>query len=206
LGEITGALASFVGEIEQVPPAYSAAKVAGRRAYKLARRGQEVTIKARKIIIHRIDLISYEYPQLQLEVRCGKGTYIRSLARDLGEKLRCGAFVETLRRTRVGLFGVEEAVPLDVAPEVARGRLLPLAAAVAGLGKVIFPTKVVEQLRSGKAISGKLCLNADPKGNDGLAAGFADDGTLLAILKHGQDKDDWQPIKVLMDIPKPASR
>jgi len=99
---VTACLTEFIGEIAQVPPAFSAAKVTGRRAYDLARRGQEVMLRPRPVVIHQIDVLRYEYPHLELEVHCGKGTYIRSLARDLGDRLGCGALVETLRRTRVG--------------------------------------------------------------------------------------------------------
>ena len=96
---LEAALRGFLGEIEQVPPAFSAAKVAGRRAYDLARRGQDVALEARRVRVHGIDVLAYDYPRLEVEVRCGKGTYIRSLARDLGERLGCGGYVETLRRT-----------------------------------------------------------------------------------------------------------
>ena len=83
-------VAGFVGVQEQVPPAFSAAKVTGRRAYDLARAGREVRLAARRITIYSIDVVRYAYPDLVLEVRCGKGTYVRSLAHDLGERLGCG--------------------------------------------------------------------------------------------------------------------
>ena len=83
-------VAGFVGVQEQVPPAFSAAKVMGRRAYDLARAGREVRLAARRITIYSIDVVRYAYPDLVLEVRCGKGTYVRSLAHDLGERLGCG--------------------------------------------------------------------------------------------------------------------
>src|SRR5688572_19173855 len=100
--ELERCLGGFVGEIEQVPPAYSAAKVSGARAYDLARRGREVSLAARRVRVDGIDLLRYDYPEADLEVRCGKGTYVRSLARDLGERLGCGGLVQVLRRTRVG--------------------------------------------------------------------------------------------------------
>src|SRR5262245_34951760 len=133
LNTVRGRLDDFRGEIRQVPPAYSAAKVTGQRAYELARRGAEVALQARPVRIDEIDVLSYAWPRLELEVRCGKGAYMRSLARDLGERLGCGGLIQTLRRTRVGPFAVEEAVPLDAEAAVARARLQPLAAAVAEL-------------------------------------------------------------------------
>src|SRR5262249_53832181 len=143
---VSASFVAFLGEIDQVPPAYSAAKVTGRRAYDLARRGQEVVLQARKVRIDGIDLVSYAPPRLEIEVRCGKGTYIRSLARDLGDKLGCGALVETLRRTRVGPFTASEALTLQATPVEARARLLPLSAAVAELPAVRLPAERLRQL------------------------------------------------------------
>src|SRR5205823_4343017 len=100
--QLEACLQAFLGEIEQVPPAFSAAKVTGQRAYDLARRGEEVTLQPRKVQVYSIDIRRYDYPEVDLEVRCGKGTYIRSLARDLGELLGCGGLVQVLRRTRIG--------------------------------------------------------------------------------------------------------
>ncbi len=103
-----------------MPPAYSAAKVTGERAYDLARRGEEVTLRPRAVRIHAIKVLHYGYPNLELEVQCGKGTYIRSLARDLGARLGCGALVQTLRRTRVGPFAADGALTLESDAQTAR--------------------------------------------------------------------------------------
>ena len=135
-----------------MPPSFSAAKVSGRRAYDLARQGQEVILAARRVRIDGIDLLRYEYPQADLEVRCGKGTYIRSLARDLGERLGCGGLVQVLRRTRVGPFRAEDAVPLDANADTARARLLPLVLAVAELPHVTVSSAAAIALRQGKAV------------------------------------------------------
>src|SRR5206468_9275311 len=135
--QLEACLQGFLGEIEQVPPAFSAAKVTGQRAYDLARRGEEVTLQPRKVQVYGIDVRRYDYPEADLNVHCGKGTYIRSLARDLGERLGCGGYVSALRRTRVGPFFPEDAVPLDTDAETARARLLPLAAAVTGMPRVV---------------------------------------------------------------------
>ena len=97
---VAACLQEFVGDIDQVPPGYSAARVSGRRAYDLARRGEEVSLQARKVRVYAVEILAYTWPRLELEVRCGKGTYIRSLARDLGKRLGCGGLIESLRRTR----------------------------------------------------------------------------------------------------------
>src|SRR5260370_23693033 len=145
-------LQAFVGAIAQVPPAYSAAKVSGRRAYDLARRGRNVDLQPRTVHIHAIDLWHYAYPHLEIEVRCGKGTYIRSLARDLGERLGCGALIESLRRTRIGHFHVEEAMSLDGGGEMARKSLLSLAQAVADLPHLLLELPQIERLRPGQRL------------------------------------------------------
>lgn len=108
-------LKKFVGEIDQVPPAYSAVMVNGKRAYKLMRKGQEVELKAKKITIEDIEILRFDDTSMQLDIRvaCGKGTYIRSLARDIGEALGSGAYLTALRRTRVGDIKVEDCHTFD---------------------------------------------------------------------------------------------
>lgn len=108
-------LKKFVGEIDQVPPAYSAVMVNGKRAYKLMRKGQEVELKAKKITIEDIEILRFDDTTMQLDIRvvCGKGTYIRSLARDIGEALGSGAYLTALRRTRVGDIRVEDCHTFD---------------------------------------------------------------------------------------------
>ncbi len=103
----------FTGKIRQVPPAHSAVHVGGTRAYELARKGQEVALPEREVEIQRCEILSYEYPHLELFVRVSSGTYIRSLAHDLGAVLRCGGYLSGLRRTRVGEWRLEDAVALD---------------------------------------------------------------------------------------------
>ncbi len=105
---VEAALRNFEGEISQVPPLFSAVKVDGKRAYKYARSGAEVEIKAKKITIHSIQLLEYSMPYVKIRVSCSKGTYIRALARDIGEALGSGAYLTALRRTRVGDVSVEQ--------------------------------------------------------------------------------------------------
>ncbi len=115
--EVTDALAAFRGPLSQVPPAYSAARVGGRRAYELARRGESAELRPREVTIHRLELVEWhvdaERPTGILEVRCSAGTYIRALARDLGERLGCGAYLVGLVRTASGPFRLEAAHALD---------------------------------------------------------------------------------------------
>jgi tRNA pseudouridine55 synthase len=149
---IRAALDRFVGEIDQVPPAYSAARVQGRRAYNLARRGADVELAARRVRIDRIDLREYAWPDLEVDVHCGKGTYIRSIARDLGSALGVGGHVTELRRLRIGPFAVEDAVSLDAAPEIVRGKLMSMAAAVSGLPAIRVTADEARRLRNGQTL------------------------------------------------------
>lgn len=121
-------LPKFIGLIEQLPPQYSALKVQGQRAYDLARRGVEVALKPRPVRVDSILLRTYEWPWVDLTIDCGKGTYIRSIARDLGAALGVGGLVQTLRRTRVGPFAVERGIGLNATPDEARAALLPVEA------------------------------------------------------------------------------
>ncbi len=114
--QIDAALPSFTGRIMQAPPAHSAMKVGGKRAYELARAGKLDRLEPRPVEIHELAIAGFDWPMLDLDIRCGKGTYIRSLARDLGRALGVGGMLAALRRTRVGRFAVENARPLDDLP------------------------------------------------------------------------------------------
>lgn len=111
-GEIAAALQAFTGVIEQTPPSYSAIKIDGVRAYKLAREGKEVEMPTREITIHSLELDSYEYPELNITTHVSSGTYIRTLASDIGESLGTGAYCKELRRTVVGDYSIDNAVQL----------------------------------------------------------------------------------------------
>ncbi|AMJ68222.1 pseudouridine synthase [Hymenobacter sp. PAMC 26628] len=110
--DIRAAAAQFVGEIQQTPPLYSAVKLDGKRAYELARKGQEAEIKAKTVTVKAFELTRIALPEVDFRVVCSKGTYIRSLARDLGAALSAGAHLTALRRTRIGAFRVEDALTL----------------------------------------------------------------------------------------------
>ena len=115
---IRSVLADFVGEIEQVPPSYSACKIGGERAYKLKRKGEDVTLKAKTVRIDEIELTHFDPETMLMSIRvsCGKGTYIRSLARDIGRALQSGAYLTALCRTRLGDVRIEDCVTIDDFP------------------------------------------------------------------------------------------
>ncbi len=111
--DIKNVISDFVGEIMQIPPAFSAIKVEGQRAYKLARSGQQIELKARPVLVKEIEITDYSYPVLRLRVTTGPGVYIRSLARDIGKSLGVGGYLSDLERTRVGDFGVDDCIDLE---------------------------------------------------------------------------------------------
>jgi tRNA pseudouridine55 synthase len=111
--EIEEVLKNFLGEIEQIPPAFSAKKIKGKKLYELARKGIKVKPKLQKVKIYEISILEYKFPYLKIKVKCSSGTYIRSLANDIGKKLGCGAYVEELVRTKIGEFSVESAIELS---------------------------------------------------------------------------------------------
>jgi tRNA pseudouridine55 synthase len=112
IGNIEAVLKQFIGEITQIPPMYSAIKVNGQRAYKLARKGQTVEIEPRNVMVRSIDLLDYSYPYLKIRTHVSSGTYIRTLAEDIGKALGTGAYTTELRRTRVGEADVTDAAPV----------------------------------------------------------------------------------------------
>jgi len=176
--QVSHALQDFVGEIDQVPPAFSAAKIAGRRAYDLARRGRDVALTPRRVRIYGIDLLGYEFPSLDLEVRCGGGTYIRSLARDLGERLGCGGYVLELRRTRVGPFDVGQAISPTADTATARAALRPMSEAVADLPAIRLADDRLRPLQQGQALP---CPDAMINGSATGIAVLDLAGNLIAI-------------------------
>ena len=189
---VEDALRSFLGALDQVPPAYSAAKVTGRRAYDLARQGEEVTLRPRRVHVYTIDLLRFDYPALDIEVRCGKGTYIRSLARDLGERLGCGGLIETLRRTRVGPFDVAAAASLDEGAAAARAKLQPVEAALSELPRVVLTEADVARVRRGQSLPSPGGL---PGGTSSVAV-YDVNGRLVAVAEAEPDRRWLRPAKV----------
>ena len=181
------ALAKFVGEIEQVPPAYSAARIEGRRAYDLARRGDEVVLAPRPVRIDQIDLLAYAWPDLDLNISCGKGTYIRSIARDLGRALEVGGYLTSLRRLQIGPFAADGALPLDADAETARDRMMPAAAAVTGLPSIRVSADDARRLRNGSPV---------PATGQGEVAVYDAAGALIAV--GVVEAGNLQPQKVLL--------
>lgn len=186
--EIAAALPRFVGQIQQRPPAFSAVKVGGRRAYKIARQGQQVELAARPVTIHELALIEYDYPRLVVSMRCGSGTYVRAVGRDLAASLGTAAVMSELRRTAIGDFRAEDACDADaLTSELVASHLLPAARAVPQLPAVIVDESEIERLRTG------LRIARAHHGLTGEIAALAADGRLISILSV--DGDQLRPAR-----------
>ena len=154
--EVRSALLTQVGTIQQLPPQFSALKVGGKRAYDLARAGETVELKARAIEVYQIELLEYQWPNLKLQIDCGSGTYIRSIARDIGEILGCGGLIAVLTRTRIGPFLQADGIdPETLTLETIPGLLRPAIEAVAALPRVILSVEERERITRGQTIEAR---------------------------------------------------
>jgi tRNA pseudouridine55 synthase len=177
---VRSALAAFVGAVEQVPPAYSAARVDGRRAHMLARKGMEVNLAPRTVRIDGINVLEYRWPDLEIDVLCGKGTYIRSIARDLGQALGVGGYVTDLRRMRIGPFAVADAVALEDDAAAAHAKLQPIAVAVGNIPQMRITADQARALRMGQSVAmdGEGEVAAVDEAGHLVAVGVLADGRL----------------------------
>lgn len=194
------ALASFRGSIQQKPPLYSAIKKDGQPLYKTARAGGSLELEARPVEIYSLQMTSFQLPRLELEIECGRGTYIRSLAHDLGELLGCGAYLAGLVRTAYGPFTLADAVTLDELEQLAlaggwQQRLSPPDSVLAN-----WPRITLDAGQAGRVICGQSLELNQPEEVNRLRA-YSDDGVLLALLFLDANTL-WQPRKVF----KPAGQ
>lgn len=198
--QIVLALEKFQGEISQVPPAHSAARVDGKRAYRLARQGQPVLPPAKKVFIQKIKTGSYQEGNLQLEITCGKGTYIRSMARDLGALLGTGAFVSSLQRTRIGPFHLNMAVSPLEKPANLQALLLPCDWALQELPRVTLPSQLKNKFVKGTKVS--LPPTFTPPLVEKEFAVNDEDGNLVAVGTFDPVENLLCPRKVLPLLPE----
>lgn len=187
-------LQSFVGEIEQVPPPYSAVKVKGRHAYDMARSGEEVNLDPRIIKVYNLDLLEWAPPEAVIDVYCSSGTYVRSLANDLGEKLGCGAHLIGLRRTKSGKFTLRDAIPLRKLRDAFENNtwqdlLIPAAEALAEWHTVVLNPEQLDIVKHGRRIP------AEPD-SPSIARGISESGDLIGLLEFDPETQEWQPKKV----------
>ncbi len=198
MGEIEQAVLPLSGMVSQTPPAYSAKKIQGKRAYDLARAGQTLEMTPRTVRIDQIAVIDYAWPHLELGIDCGGGTYIRSIARDIGEALGCGGLVQALSRTRIGPFTLDQAVDVvALTAESILDQLRPAVDAVPHLPRLALGAGQVEAVVQGKRLATRD-LPGEWDHASGQLALVDSAGKLIALgeldLAHG-----WiQPRKVLV--------
>ena len=184
--EIEAVLRRMVGTIWQRPPAYSALKSRGRRACDLARRGEIVELKPRKVEIHKLTVVQYEYPMLKLDIECGKGTYVRSLGRDVASQLGTAAVMSSLERSAIGSYRIEDACTLDqLTSNNLPSNLLPAAKAVATLPVIELSEAEAARIACGQSIDQRCHVSGEQ------VAAFDRTGELRAILVRR--KDGWGP-------------
>lgn len=195
--QVEEALTRFRGKITQIPPLYSAIKHKGTPLHRLARQGLEVEREPRQIEILRLELTEWNSPDCTLSVVCSPGTYVRTLAHDLGQVLGCGAHLTGLVRLASGEFRLEDAITLDhLAQAAAEGNwpalLLPIDAALARFPAIYLDTAAARQLCLGQAVS----LTQARRGHQDLTRVYGPDGTFLALATHDAEADVWRPHKV----------
>ncbi len=198
------ALAAFTGEIEQRPPAHSAIKISGRPAYERARKGEKIELALRKVNVYRLNLLRFEPPEVEIKIECSRGTYVRSLAHDLGQSLGCGAHLSALTRTRVGPFRVEDALD-EAALESAFAEgtwpdaLQPIDCGLTQLPALTVPIEDEKDLRHGQParIDDEQALRSAGPLSDALPVrGYAEDGSLIGILRYDAATELWYAHKI----------
>jgi tRNA pseudouridine55 synthase len=196
---VEAALPEFLGGIQQRPPAHSAIKVDGQRAYERARRGDVFELAARTVTIHCLAIRRYEYPELELDIECGSGTYVRSLGRDLAAALWTAGVMSALVRTAIGDFRVEDAVPLDLlTAEKLKKHLQPALSAVANLQRIELNEGQLVEIRHGRPIRKPRPLGAGPgkilsaeTGSPAEWAAIDAAGQLVALLTEKNGGELW---------------
>jgi len=189
-------LEAYEGKIQQYPPAHSAVKVGGERAYKKARRGEEVEIDPREIDVYNLELLEWAPPEAVIDVYASSGTYVRSLANDLGNDLDVGAHLTGLRRTKNGQFTLRDAVRMrELKDAFAAGdwykHLIPAAETLADWKTIILDQEGTELIMHGQRVP------AEPD-QSGWARALSEQGDLIALVEKVEDKDEWQPRKVFI--------
>ena len=203
--QVRTAIATQVGTISQLPPDYSALKVGGKRAYDLARAGEAVELKPRPVRIDRVTLLEYRWPRLELEIECGGGTYIRSIARDVGDLLGCGGLVDVLVRTRIGPFTQADALdPTTLSAESIPRLLRPALEAADALPRVTLSSAQMANVAQGRS----LTLDAFPGVShvQGEVALIGPDGRLAAIGEFVPGSGLISPRRVLVGSDPTAIR
>lgn len=195
--QIEEALTQFEGTVEQVPPAYSAKRIHGKKAYELAREGEEVELEAKEIDVYHLELLEWDPPEAIIDVYCSSGTYVRSLANDLGEVLGCGGHLVGLRRTKSGEFALRDAVQLRKLEEAFQTGdwykyLIPAAEALSDWPSRELSFEEVDLVRHGHRVP----VETPPENPDNWVRAVSQQGELVALMEYLPEEMEWQPRKV----------
>ena len=197
------AIRSFVGAYEQIPPMYSALKVNGKRLYELARAGKEVERKGRPVEIHNSEILSVSLPEITFRVACSKGTYIRTLCHDIGQKLGCGGTMKSLKRTRVGIFTIDGALKLSQLEELAaQGRLeekvIPVEAMFTELPALTVKDAFARLIENGNAFYPGQAEESVRTPDGGQVRVYDRKGRFYGIYAFSEEKERYQPVKMFL--------
>lgn len=197
------AIRSFVGAYEQIPPMYSALKVNGKRLYELARAGKEVERKGRPVEIHSIEILSVSLPEITFRVACSKGTYIRTLCHDIGQKLGCGGTMKSLKRTRVGIFTIDGALKLSQLEELAAQGLLeekviPVEAMFTELPALTVKDAFARLIENGNAFYPGQAEESVRTPDGRQVRVYDRKGRFYGIYAFSEEKERYQPVKMFL--------
>ncbi len=212
--QLESALSSFCGLIWQTPPIYSAVKYQGKPLYELARAGVIVERRSRQVKIHHLEIRDWQPPVATIEVACGKGTYIRSLAHDLGQVLGCGAHLKSLIRLRCGLFDIRDAVSVPQLEDAFRygywqNFIYPIDSVLSHWSAMVVSDDTGEDIRNGRPLVLKDCDRgqgssyleqhiSEGSSSENRCRAYALDGRFLGVLRFNSEKEQWQPEKVFL--------
>lgn len=201
--EVQRAAEGFLGDYEQIPPMYSALKVDGKRLYELARAGREVERKARPVVIHEIEVLDMELPRVHLRVVCSKGTYIRTLCSDIGEKLGCGGTMARLERTRSGRFTKENAVTLKELEQLRdQGKLddlvIPVDEVFALYPALHMKIEFEKLTENGNSFLAENTVEGILYEPESRVRVYNTEGRFYGIYAYDKEKDRYQPVKMFL--------
>lgn len=198
------AVASFVGVYEQIPPMYSALKVNGKKLCDLARAGIEVERKPRRVEIFSIQILEMALPRVTMRVHCSKGTYIRTLCHDIGEKLGCGGCMESLMRTRVAEFQVKDALTLDQVEALHKTgqlqkQILPVDQIFYNLKKAVVPEKYEKLLYNGNRLQARWFCREEQFASKERIRVYDEKNQFIGIYRYDEEKKDVKPVKLFFE-------
>lgn len=199
--QLADAIRSFEGTYQQIPPMYSALKVNGKKLYELAREGKEIQRKAREVFIYSIQTVSVDVPLVTMNIHCSKGTYIRSLCRDIGAMLGCGACMQSLVRTRVSQFAIEDAVSLQQIENLRdKKQLNQIIYSVPSMFPDYTTITVQQQydvlVHNGNPFQQKMIVEAVPVRDEELVLVYDSDGMFIGIYCYREHQKQFQPVKL----------